>query len=954
MKKLRKTLVGVFVVASVAGGAFAQHLSIESYSSDFEHPNRPLSKTFNGSGMSGDSGAADAFTTDTHSTDVHNDIGLWVSTTPPVFIEYDLGQSFALSNLIIWNDNEPNWWKQGIKGATIEVRELGGASEVVFQGDIPRAPALGEEATTASLEVDLGDKPGRFIRITTDEMPNHSWRYDTDGTATDKAVGFSEIRVYGDPTGLGNTNTTEACCLYDGTCTPMEAADCLAADGSPQGSGSECITTQCPEPTQACCYDDGTCADLDPNICTSEGGTPGGFLTTCATSACPQPEACCFNNGSCEDLLPSICAATNGVPQGIFTSCEISPCPQLEACCMPDDTCQDLLADLCTAAGGTPLGTDSACFYADCVGATTAVVSGAVEVEIEDRLLLTYDLERSENLPDTNSWSAVSPSYVIGDGGSALLIDDASAVDDGSEPNPASYRFSSNAQGAAVGGPSAANNWDTTSAVSARGSNEKTCCPSRGFINLINGSGIDETGTYHTDDLFGPGGVDGTTMGFNQNPIGPDRGGTVTGSYWFEFGFDQPYEIADILIWNYNEDAGGDAPGPNPTVNWTQQGIQEITIQYTTVDGDDEWGSTDEADWTTADMNTIAGGPIAMTMGSGSNLLEAEPVPLNATAKYIVITGADNPNGNFMDETCCPDTASVEGAMSEIRFTLASQPEPPAMRGIALGEHTGFTFTSIAGTVYKLERAAKVARDLPVGNPTEANGWDTRSKVSVDHQSGEADSRVALNSIDGTGISGMLGEYHAGGNPTDTMYLSRDEGQVEDSGSDQNAGQTPGRHYITYAFDKVYTLNEIWVWNWNESAYLMLGWKNLEVQVSTTNGSDPSDWTTVYSGPIDQATGLSMEPVTLTIPLPEGVEAQYVALINTGLTDEDVNHGGGTYPNDSGLAEVRFFEAGDGVPTISGAIFKATGARTVGDGGTQVLYDPDGYSDEYWYRVLPE
>jgi hypothetical protein len=78
-----------------------------------------------------------------------------------------------------------------------------------------------------------------------------------------------------------------------------------------------------------------------------------------------------------------------------------------------------------------------------------------------------------------------------------------------------------------------------------------------------------------------------------------------------------------------------------------------------------------------------------------------------------------------------------------------------------------------------------------------------------------------------------------------------------------------------------------------------------------------------------------------------------VAIINTGVGTEE-NHSNGAFSNDAGLSEIRFYEAGVGVPDISDAQFEGTGARTTGDGGTQVLYDPAGYDTNFWYRVVPK
>ena len=49
----------------------------------------------------------------------------------------------------------------------------------------------------------------------------------------------------------------------------------------------ECVDK--PVPSQACCFKDGHCEDLTPTECKRKGGDPQGSGTNCATTKCPQP-----------------------------------------------------------------------------------------------------------------------------------------------------------------------------------------------------------------------------------------------------------------------------------------------------------------------------------------------------------------------------------------------------------------------------------------------------------------------------------------------------------------------------------------------------------------------------------------------------------------------------------------------------------------------------------------
>jgi hypothetical protein len=82
---------------------------------------------------------------------------------------------------------------------------------------------------------------------------------------------------------------TEACCFPDGNCVDLTVAECIEKGGTPQGTGTDCASTDCPtpEPTEACCLPDGNCADLTLAECQALGGTPQGSGTDCTDVNCP-------------------------------------------------------------------------------------------------------------------------------------------------------------------------------------------------------------------------------------------------------------------------------------------------------------------------------------------------------------------------------------------------------------------------------------------------------------------------------------------------------------------------------------------------------------------------------------------------------------------------------------------------------------------------------------------
>jgi hypothetical protein len=106
------------------------------------------------------------------------------------------------------------------------------------------------------------------------------------------------------------TEPTEGCCFPDGSCADLTQAECIEKNGTPQGIGTNCATTQCPfpDPNEACCLPDGSCAGLTLAECKARGGTPQGVGTDCVGVNCPVP---------CE--IPPMNCPTSGDPAVIMT-----------------------------------------------------------------------------------------------------------------------------------------------------------------------------------------------------------------------------------------------------------------------------------------------------------------------------------------------------------------------------------------------------------------------------------------------------------------------------------------------------------------------------------------------------------------------------------------------------------------------------------------------------------
>jgi len=100
--------------------------------------------------------------------------------------------------------------------------------------------------------------------------------------------------------------------------------------------------------------------------------------------------------------------------------------------------------------------------------------------------------------------------------------------------------------------------------------------------------------------------------------------------------------------------------------------------------------------------------------------------------------------------------------------------------------------------------------------------------------------------------------------------------------------------YIEYAFDQVYKLHEMMVWNYNVQFELMLGFGLKDVTIETSvNGTD---WTVLGDYELAQATAKATYEANTTIAL-DGLAAQYVRV--------NVHNGYGPL-GQFGLSEVRF------------------------------------------------
>ena len=225
----------------------------------------------------------------------------------------------------------------------------------------------------------------------------------------------------------------------------------------------------------------------------------------------------------------------------------------------------------------------------------------------------------------------------------------------------------------AVGDPSYDDGWDSMNEEGVQiiytdTNNRRTSIADPRYYypqNTINGSGLDlATGLLHTWQLDAPpspeysgngiGGYSHCENGWGRVGEENQRGGTVAGGTYFEYMFDQPYQLGEMWIWNYN--ANTYYPG----------GIKNATIEYSVT------GSTDPADWTTVYTGEV---PIASGAGNADSTVDLVVNFGGATAQFVVITSTAGLDRNHYPDVVTGDWRDDLVALSEIRFNKYSIPE---------------------------------------------------------------------------------------------------------------------------------------------------------------------------------------------------------------------------------------------------------------------------------------
>ena len=169
------------------------------------------------------------------------------------------------------------------------------------------------------------------------------------------------------------------------------------------------------------------------------------------------------------------------------------------------------------------------------------------------------------------------------------------------------------------------------------------------------------------------------------------------------------------------------------------------------------------------------------------------------------------------------------------------------------------------------------------------------ASASVRAHGGQHGSRPWSLTADGSGMHGLYSDIHS--NYWGEMGLG--SGGV----TGNRGGTVAGSYWVEYDLGQAQNLEEMWIWNYNEASYPVMGMKEVTIQYSLTGGYDSGEWTTIYDGQIRQSDGTAGSSADLMLDF-GGAAAQYVVI--TADAGVDLNWSGGAFA-DAGLSEVQFF-----------------------------------------------
>jgi hypothetical protein len=372
---------------------------------------------------------------------------------------------------------------------------------------------------------------------------------------------------------------------------------------------------------------------------------------------------------------------------------------------------------------------------------------------------------------------------------------------------------------------------------------------------------------------------------------------------WIQYEFDKVYALDQMWVWNGNQTSELTAG----------LGAKDVKVEYST-DGTN-WTAlpgvpqfsqaTGQADYvhnTTVDFGGVQAKFIKLTILSNWGGKTAQYNLSEVRFFYVPLEHLMTPGPNALEVPCDVILSWMPSSLAEaydVYFGASSANVASADRDNPLGVlvSRGQTAKSYdpAGLLeygrtyyWRIDLVGPDLSTVIYKGPvlrftTRAFGYPVRN-VSATASSSLTSSMGPEKTIDGSGLDSL--DQH--GTLATTMWLSK-------------KGQSPV--WIQYEFDKVYALDQMWVWNSNQSTEFSVGYGAKEVKVEYS--TDGTTWTALSGVPqFAQATGLPDYLHNTTVDF-GGIQAKFVKLTIKS------NWAGGTTL--AGLSEVRFFY----VPTDS-------------------------------------
>ena len=221
-----------------------------------------------------------------------------------------------------------------------------------------------------------------------------------------------------------------------------------------------------------------------------------------------------------------------------------------------------------------------------------------------------------------------------------------------------------------------------------------------------------------------------------------------------------------------------------------------------------------------------------------------------------------------------------------------------------------FACVVVAGLVSQAVAVAVVAPRGFIGDT--GSGWDTTSGVTVLGSPSAGGRELHPYVLNGSGISAD-GMTHVAGSPFSQMWWAASEASF----FNDPVPFTGNRYWAQFKFldPYVFDLDEIWIWNYNETNGSGYGMKEITIYATAVHqfpgdtlhswGSpNAADWTVLHDGALPQAPG-NAPGDAFVVDAPANFQAAYVIIVADPSSTGNHNWNGSTAG--TGLSEVRFY-----------------------------------------------